>query len=186
MAHPKQLDPEGIVQTAVKLLEEQGLEGLSLRAVAKILGVKAPSLYNYFGDKAALERAVIGEGQRLLLEFVRCRVRSVNEAETAFREMASAYVKFARRRQALYFFVMHHSVPHADATPAGKQIWRILLERVGAITGNGDDTSGAVAVWAFLHGFAVLEHSGRFGKSGPREGFERGIGALLSGLRIEK
>jgi len=183
MAHQKQLDPEGIVQTAVQLLEEEGPEGLSLRAVAKSLGVKAPSLYNYFADKATLERAVIAQGQRLLLEFVRSRMRSLDESETAIRKLASAYVKFARRRPALYFFVMHHSVPHADATPAGKELWRLLLGRVGAITGNADDTSGAVAVWAFLHGFAVLEHSRRFGKSGPRQGFERGIGALISGLR---
>jgi AcrR family transcriptional regulator len=182
MAHPKQLAPAGIVQTAVKLLEEEGPEGLSLRAVAKRLGVKAPSLYNYFADKSALERAVIAEGQRLLLEFVRGRARKPREPGLAIREMASAYVKFARLRPALYFFVMHHAVPDADATPAGKELWRLLLDRVGGITANGDDTSGAVAVWAFLHGFTVLEHSGRFGRSGPREGFERGLRALISGL----
>ena len=93
MAHQKQLDPEGIVQTAVQLLEEEGPEGLSLRAVAKSLGVKAPSLYNYFADKATLERAVIAQGQRLLLEFVRSRMRSLDESETAIRKLASAYVK---------------------------------------------------------------------------------------------
>jgi AcrR family transcriptional regulator len=187
MAHPKQLDPTDILATAVSVLEEQGREALSLRAVAGRLGVKAPSLYHHFADKSKLEGAVVAEGHRQLLESLRRAGRDTADPEQAFRSAAAAYLRFARKHPALYFFTMGHSVPDADTSQPGKTAWNLLLDRVGALSGNPDDTSGAVAAWAFLHGFAVLEHSGRFGKSGPKEGLERGLESLIrQSLRIAR
>jgi len=179
MPHPKRLDPAAILDAALEIVEEQGSAGLSLRAVAARLDVKAPSLYNYFPDKAALEGAVIAASHRLMLETLRRHTRA-DDPETAFRQTAEAYLKLARKRPALYFFAMNHQTPGADSSPEGKLLWNFLLARVGALSGNPDDTDGAVAVWAFLHGFAVLERSGRFGKSGPKGGLARGLDALIS------
>ncbi|MFF4251331.1 TetR/AcrR family transcriptional regulator [Streptomyces sp. NPDC001663] len=48
------LDRKRVADTALKLLNEVGLEGLTLRAIAKELDVKAPALYWHFKDKQAL------------------------------------------------------------------------------------------------------------------------------------
>jgi AcrR family transcriptional regulator len=48
------LDRTRVADTALKLLNEVGLEGLTLRAIAKELDVKAPALYWHFKDKQAL------------------------------------------------------------------------------------------------------------------------------------
>ncbi|MFF3909066.1 TetR/AcrR family transcriptional regulator C-terminal domain-containing protein [Streptomyces sp. NPDC001848] len=48
------LDRRRVAQTALRLLNEVGLEGLTLRAIAKELDVKAPALYWHFKDKQAL------------------------------------------------------------------------------------------------------------------------------------
>jgi AcrR family transcriptional regulator len=48
------LDRETIVETALLLLNEEGLEGLTLRRLAKDLNVQAPALYWHFGSKQAL------------------------------------------------------------------------------------------------------------------------------------
>ncbi|MFE9439587.1 TetR/AcrR family transcriptional regulator [Streptomyces sp. NPDC006602] len=48
------LDRRRVADTALKLLNEVGLDGLSLRAIAKELDVKAPALYWHFKDKQAL------------------------------------------------------------------------------------------------------------------------------------
>lgn len=184
MAHPKQIDAARILDAALQLLEEFGSAGLSLRGVAARLEVKAPSIYHYFEDRSALERGLIAEGRRLLLEWLRRHAR-VSEPEAAFREMAEAYLRFARRRPALYFFVMDFQVAgHNPPCDPGKQLWNLVLHRVGALSGDPDDTAGAVAAWAFLHGFAVLEKSGQFGKSGPKNGFDRGLEALVLGFKL--
>ncbi|NJP50560.1 TetR family transcriptional regulator [Streptomyces sp. SBST2-5] len=48
------LDRRKVADTALKLLNEVGLNGLTLRAIAKELDVKAPALYWHFKDKQAL------------------------------------------------------------------------------------------------------------------------------------
>ncbi|WP_327353884.1 TetR/AcrR family transcriptional regulator C-terminal domain-containing protein [Streptomyces sp. NBC_01304] len=48
------IDRARVADTALRLLNEVGLEGLSLRAIAKELDVKAPALYWHFKDKQAL------------------------------------------------------------------------------------------------------------------------------------
>jgi AcrR family transcriptional regulator len=45
---------ELIVQTALTLLDEVGLEGLTMRGLAKALKIQAPSLYWHFPNKQAL------------------------------------------------------------------------------------------------------------------------------------
>ncbi|WP_189933693.1 TetR/AcrR family transcriptional regulator C-terminal domain-containing protein [Streptomyces aurantiogriseus] len=48
------LDRKRVADTALRLLNEVGLDGLTLRAIAKELDVKAPALYWHFKDKQAL------------------------------------------------------------------------------------------------------------------------------------
>ncbi|CAL9298474.1 TetR/AcrR family transcriptional regulator C-terminal domain-containing protein [Streptomyces sp. SudanB182_2057] len=48
------LDRGRVAGTALRLLNEVGLEGLTLRAIARELDVKAPALYWHFKDKQAL------------------------------------------------------------------------------------------------------------------------------------
>ncbi|MFI6039870.1 TetR/AcrR family transcriptional regulator C-terminal domain-containing protein [Streptomyces sp. NPDC051315] len=48
------LDRKRVADTALRLLNEVGLEGLTLRAIARELDVKAPALYWHFKDKQAL------------------------------------------------------------------------------------------------------------------------------------
>ncbi|MFR0357683.1 TetR/AcrR family transcriptional regulator C-terminal domain-containing protein [Streptomyces sediminimaris] len=48
------LDRRRVADTALRLLNEVGLDGLTLRAIARELDVKAPALYWHFRDKQAL------------------------------------------------------------------------------------------------------------------------------------
>ena len=182
MAYPKFLSPEEIVKTAVHLVEHEEADGLSLRAVAAELGVKAPSLYRYFSDKVALEDAVDDAILSLMLIEFRA-VSASSNPETRFRQMVDVYMRFARERFQLYKFVMQHNHPERYATGRGKAVWDLMVAAVSAVSGQPDDTAAAVATWAFLHGYATLEHSGAFGSSGPKGGFERGLEAFLNSFR---
>lgn len=55
----ERLCPQVIVAEAIRLLNEEGIEGVSLRRLAARLGIKAPSLYWHFPDKSALLAAVL-------------------------------------------------------------------------------------------------------------------------------
>lgn len=56
-----------IVATAWELAREHGLAGLSLRDLARRLGMATPSLYSYFDSKHALYDAMFAEGNRAML-----------------------------------------------------------------------------------------------------------------------
>ena len=178
MAHPKLLSSEEILKAAVRLVEDGDAGGLSLRAVAAALGVKAPSLYRYFPDKEALEVAVAEEILNVMLVDFR-RASATKNPEHRFRRVVAIYLRFARERFPLYTFVIQHNHPERYASGAGKAVWDLIVDVVSAVSEQPDDTAAAVATWAFLHGYATLEHSGAFGPSGPKGGLERGIEALL-------
>jgi AcrR family transcriptional regulator len=58
-----------IVQAAWQLAREHGLGGLSLRDLARTLGMATPSLYSYFDSKHALYDAMYADGWRAFIEF---------------------------------------------------------------------------------------------------------------------
>lgn len=181
MPYPAKLSPDTILRTALELLERDGLAAFSMRMLAERLSVRVSSLYRHYPDRVALEAALADEAARAL-HTVMQHASAGQQDGAALTAASQAYLAFARERAELYG-LLHVPRPPVPAQPgAGKDLWNFLLQLVGGVTGRDDDTSGAVAVWAYLHGFASLERSGLFGLSGPRGGFERGLDALTRGL----
>lgn len=65
------LDKERVVDTALRLLNEGGLDGLTLRTIARELDVKAPALYWHFKNKQALLDEMATEMYRRMVADVR-------------------------------------------------------------------------------------------------------------------
>ena len=57
--NPVVTSKEAILQSCRKILAEQGLSALSMRAVSGQLGIALGTLYNYFSDKDALMLATV-------------------------------------------------------------------------------------------------------------------------------
>lgn len=66
MGRPAIISKQMAAEAALNAIDEDGLESLSLEAVANRLGIKAPSLYHHFADRADL----LGSVARLLLKSV--------------------------------------------------------------------------------------------------------------------
>ncbi|MGW4334158.1 TetR/AcrR family transcriptional regulator C-terminal domain-containing protein [Rhodococcus koreensis] len=61
MPYPRRTDRDSIVSAAIELMQERGLDSVSLRAIAARLGIRQPGLYHYFGGKTELLDAVAEE-----------------------------------------------------------------------------------------------------------------------------
>lgn len=177
MAFPGKTTADAILDAAIGIVSEEGWDRLSMRAVARKLGVQASSLYHHFADREALET---GLGRRAGIELLEHL-----EGVRGLAAIAEVYLAFARSKPALYQLISTRSTG-ADETKESKAIWNRLLAEVGAITGNADDTAGAVAVWSFLHGYAQLEAAGKFGSSGDQGGFRKGLESLISGFEAKR
>jgi len=63
----RKLDKKQIVQAALALLQEEGIEKLSMRKLAARLAIRAPTLYWYFPDRSSILREVI---KSLILDMI--------------------------------------------------------------------------------------------------------------------
>ena len=81
-------------EEAVRTIQAEGVERLTLRAVGQRLGVSRTALYRHFTDKSALLAAVAAEGFRMLrVELVEAWERGGRGPE-GFDAMGLAYVRF--------------------------------------------------------------------------------------------
>lgn len=141
---------ERIRLAAYELLKAKGVEGLSMRALADRLHIKAPSLYKHISDK---EEIIADLQARGLEEFG----RAIKKAGKSRKAKALAYRKWALENPHLYEITV--SIPLLrERIPIGLEdgITKMIIE----ITGK--DHEHARAVWALMHGLVDLEIAGRF------------------------
>jgi AcrR family transcriptional regulator len=143
-----------IVSVARELLEREGADALTMRALAARLGIRAPSLYKHFGDKEELETAIIAVGFEEAAVAIETAARSARSRPLA--AIARAYRRFALERPHLYR-LMNDRPLRRDLLPDGVEARAAapLLEAVGSL-------ERARAAWAFAHGMVTLEINGRF------------------------
>ncbi len=144
-----------IVAAARAILETDGPDALTMRALGERLGIRAPSLYHHFPDKASVELALIATG---LLEQALTFEAAVSGApREPLPALATAYRAYARRHPHLYRLITERPLPR-ERLPEGLEARAVAPVVVAA----GGDPDRARAVWAFAHGMVVLELTGRF------------------------
>jgi AcrR family transcriptional regulator len=143
-----------IVQVAGELLERQGPDGLTMRAIAGALGIKAPSLYKHIADKRELEIALIADG---FLQQAEVFEKAVADGGDAVLAIAGAYRSWAMDHPHLYRLMTDQPLPR-DELPHGAE-QRALVPTLEAFAG---DVDRARAAWAFAHGMITLELADRF------------------------
>jgi AcrR family transcriptional regulator len=156
---------EEIVSAATQMINETGdVERLSLRAVARRIGVSAPSIYQHFPDVDHLKVAVV-EGCFAQFAAARDRAsRPAGEPIAALLARCRAYCQFALDHPGPYRFMFSHHVPRPDAPtlPAGVAALNALTASIracqddGAIATTDDPGHLALLLWAALHGLVLL------------------------------
>src|SRR5580693_2883791 len=84
----------GIVGSAWTLASEHGIAGVSLHGLARQVGIRQPSLYEYFDSKHALYDAMFADGNRQLLERLDA-VKLSRDHRVALKQMLGAFTGFA-------------------------------------------------------------------------------------------
>jgi AcrR family transcriptional regulator len=164
-----------IRDAARELLEQDGPDGLAMRALAHRVNAHPPAVYRHFADKSAVEAAVICEGLYEIGDEMLAALEAAGDDR--LEAVARAYHDWAMRHPHLYRLMMGRPLPPAvdeDAEfHAGKA--------VRAIT-DGDTTS-ARAIWACVHGLTIIELDGRLPEGSDSEAiWAFGLSALRARL----
>ncbi len=151
-----------LIDVARKVLESEGPSTLSLRAVAREIGVSPAAPYHHFKDKAELLGAISDEGWRSLhARMVQAKAEAANRDRLA--ALGGAYVAFARENPALYR-VMYDAVRVKEMGEGGLRnddgdsyslIRQTLIEH-RADPGSEDLELTAIAAWSSAHSLAKM------------------------------
>ncbi len=155
MANTVKTSREQIVNAALEIIEESGAQDVSVRTIARKLGVSTQPIYREFGDMESVMRAVKKRGYEIFWEYL------AGEAD----EQAARYVMFAVERGKLFDFLMRGESGRGVEFSGLKYALMPstdIIDRLMTITGLDREKTYDLhlKLWLALHGLAVMAASG--------------------------
>jgi AcrR family transcriptional regulator len=179
---PARTSTEAVVAAGRAVLERDGLEALTMQAVARAVGVRAPSLYKRVASRNALVGLIV---ETAALELA-AEIDGVVEGDDAARDLralAVAFRDFARRNPATYPLLFDPRQAKTSVAVRDRSV--AAVRRVaGRLAGPERELPAARTVVAWANGFVAMELAGAFRLGGDLdEAWEFGLDGLVRALR---
>ncbi|MEM6394654.1 MAG: TetR/AcrR family transcriptional regulator [Planctomycetota bacterium] len=162
-----------IVETALALLHDHGLDAVTIRRVAAELGLGAMTLYTYLDGQDALRQAMVRRGFELLHgDGEEDQPDDELPGAEHWRACSQHYIDFALLRPNLFRLMFDTSLPPQDddlLLAAFEPFLDVVRQRVAkhsALTGSALDAEArrqAGRYWIAIHGLATLASADRLG-----------------------
>lgn len=162
---------QALLETALQHLRVYGPDKISLRALARDVGVSQTAPYRHFADKTALLAALAAEGFRRLTEASIPATRMDGTAARALQMSGKAYIHFALDNPELYRLMFGPMLSPDDDFPeleaAGSTAFNVIVSLVQRGIDSGefvdkDPLLVANSTWAMVHGISSLMLDRRF------------------------
>jgi AcrR family transcriptional regulator len=159
-----------ILAGATELLERNGSEeAVTLRAVARLVGISAPSIYSHFPDREAIVDAIVDGAFSDFNAAIKAAADGADNAGkdplARVRAGCAAYLRFAAERPNRYQLLFERrdilGERQRPFSAIRGQSFDWLIESLrdcveAGISASTDPELDATAIWAALHGFAIL------------------------------
>jgi len=164
-----------LLDATLAIVARDGTTELSLRAVARSVGVSPQATYNHFHDRSALLRAAAEEGLRELARGLREARDAAYGAGARLEATGLSYVAFASSHAAHFRLL---SAPDLAATRGDPALSAAYQEAFGVVLSAiedcqregvvraGDSRALALAAWSMVHGLAWLVVDGQLAVAG--------------------
>lgn len=171
---------EEIVQAARDLLDETGQEqSVTLRAIARRIGITAQSIYGHFPDRESILLVAVQQAfAELTVQLQAAQAAAEDKPAARLRAVSNAYLDFARVRPQRYRVmfggvwdvndaVQVAAISEARAFDLGQNALAVIVDALKACvqssqSASTDPYADAVALWLALHGLAhqraVISH----------------------------
>lgn len=180
---PARTSHDAILAAARSILERDGLDALTMQAVADAVGIRAPSLYKHVADRSALINAVTVTITADLAAALR-RPRVAADASDELRTIARRYRAFVHANPAGYGLLFANLGPGLkpdDATLAA--LGAPIVAATARLVGAGDALPAARTIVAWAHGFTSIELAGAFRLGGDVDAaYAVGLELILAGI----
>jgi AcrR family transcriptional regulator len=123
-----------ILDTARAIMREDGAAALNLNELARRMGMKPPSLYEYFpGGKMAVYDALFRQGIRLYAEWMQAGTQSRPDGPERLRAALESAIQFSMAYPELYQICFERPVPGFVPSPES------LRESFGFLAASGNE-----------------------------------------------
>ena len=180
------LTRDAVIDIAAEIADRDGLESLSLKAIAAAANVRPPSLYNHVDS---LEDVHLGLRLRALKQVLQAQNAAIQTLPVGewLPALAAAHRDFATHHPGLYE-ATHPTAHRPDEDPEAQRLSSLILETlVEAVSPFGlseDESIHAVRAFrSLVIGFNLLESAGHFGMPvGVDASFDYIVALLMAGL----
>lgn len=183
MPAPQRVTRAALTESARTIAERDGIDAVTISAVAAAVGVRAPSLYKHVTHRHDLLRLIADDAARELGDDIAALTGSATDPAVGLRAIARAFRAFSARspRSASLLFAGSalSTEPQSDGMSA---LTATLLDAVRAAA-PGDPLPAARTLTAWAHGFCTMEQAGAFQLGGDVDAaFEFGLSTLVDAL----
>lgn len=147
-----------LVETGLAMLETGGDAALSLRALAREVGVSPTAVYRHFPDKRALLAALSQAGLAMMGSAQEAAAGSARSDIEALNASGREYVAFAMANPALFRLIFTHAEFGGGPT-VGNDRASILLRAIAGRLAQANPALTEIIIlraWALAHGVAML------------------------------
>ncbi|HEY3423331.1 MAG TPA: WHG domain-containing protein [Negativicutes bacterium] len=181
------LNNQIVIESAAKIADTEGLDNVTLTAIAEVLGIRKPSLYNHVKGLPDLRRGLAIFGSNQLK--ARLTDAAVGKAkQDAIRSIAAAYRTFAHQRPGLYQAIVASGAYWEDqkGKAATKELMEVLYMVIRPYNLHDSDLIHAVrGLRSVMHGFVALEASGWFNQPVNRdESYAQLVDTFIRGIEV--
>lgn len=160
---------EACIAEAFRVIEDAGLEALSLREVARRLGVSHQAPYKHFQSRDHILAEILARCFDEFAAFLDQRPAGAAPPED-LKGMGQQYMTYARRHPVKYRLMFNTPMPNPDAHPEmmrnAQRAFALLRDRLAVMKlrpAGGPHRSSAsfdaMFVWSTLHGLASILQS---------------------------
>lgn len=155
---------EALLVEAEKILVQEGMKGLTLRALAKAAGVSATAPYNHFNNKDALLEALATEGFIQLRKYIDNSLRT-SPARLKAERIALGYIQYALDHAQLFRLMFGSELsqmsPSDDRIMAAQLSYEPIQKAIAEALQSGnqqhlDSHAATQGAWSLVHGLATL------------------------------
>lgn len=153
-----------LLAIARDIVQDQGHEALTLRAVAQQAQVSQTAIYRHFESREQLLVSVLIYGMRMLKDQTEAALHRDTKPLERFREVGEAYVQFSQKHPQLYRLMFDAKIIAArceEAAQVSEESYGVLKTVIQQCQEHGsirkdDVNKQAFAVWAAVHGIVTL------------------------------
>ena len=155
-----------LLETALEIISEHGLEKISMRGLGRRLGVSRTAPYRHFSDKSALLCAIAEQGYKRLTAAMNYPNQQLSDDPlTRLKNTGIAYVEFAVSNPVHYRIMFGNEILESKRTPelvkSAETTFNELLNAVKVCRNEGvvkpfDPYIVANTLWSMTHGISTL------------------------------